>query len=70
MNQCVSIVVPVYNTEEFLEECFHSIVQQTHQNLQIIVLMMRLQINLRKLLINIWLKIQDLKVLQTVKEWE
>ncbi|HWI47479.1 MAG TPA: CDP-glycerol:glycerophosphate glycerophosphotransferase, partial [Rummeliibacillus sp.] len=37
MEQCVSIIVPVFNTEEFLEECLQSIVEQTYENLQIIV---------------------------------
>lgn len=32
----VSIVVPVYNTEKYLEECIESIIHQTYKNLEII----------------------------------
>lgn len=33
----VSIIVPVYNVEVFLDSCIHSIRQQTYKNLQIIL---------------------------------
>lgn len=33
----VSVVIPVYNVEMYIEECLDSIVRQTYQNLQIIV---------------------------------
>lgn len=33
----VSVVVPVYNTENFLAECIDSIVAQTHKNIEIIL---------------------------------
>ncbi len=32
----ISIIVPVYNVEEFLEECLNSIVSQTYKNIEII----------------------------------
>ena len=32
----VSIVIPVYNSEKFLEECLDSILDQTYQNIEII----------------------------------
>lgn len=34
----VSIIIPVYNTEQFLEECLNSIVNQTYKNLEIILI--------------------------------
>lgn len=34
----VSIIVPVYNVERFLDECVGSLVAQTHRNLQIILI--------------------------------
>ncbi len=34
----VSIIVPVYNREAFLEECINSVFDQTHQNLEIILI--------------------------------
>ena len=33
----VSVVLPCYNIEEYLNECLESIVNQTYQNLQIII---------------------------------
>lgn len=33
---CVSIIVPIYNVEEYLEECMESIVRQTLENIEII----------------------------------
>ena len=33
----VSIIVPIYNVEKYLAKCLDSIVRQTHQNLQIIL---------------------------------
>ena len=32
----VSIIVPVYNTEEYLEECLNCLVNQTLENIEII----------------------------------
>lgn len=34
----LSVIVPVYNVEEFIDECLESIIQQTYQNLEIIVI--------------------------------
>lgn len=34
--ELVSIVVPVYNVEEYLEKCLNSIVNQTYKNLEIV----------------------------------
>ena len=33
----VSVIVPVYNTSLYLEECINSIINQTYKNLEIIV---------------------------------
>lgn len=33
----ISIIVPVYNTEKYVEQCIHSLVNQTYQDLEIIV---------------------------------
>ena len=32
----VSVVIPVYNSERYLEECLNSIISQTYQNIEII----------------------------------
>lgn len=36
-NICVSVVVPVYNVEKYLDRCISSIVNQTYRNLEIIL---------------------------------
>jgi len=36
MSDLVSVVIPVYNSEKFLEECLDSILTQTYQNIEII----------------------------------
>ncbi len=35
---CVSVIVPVYNQEHYIEACLNSIMQQSYSNLQIIVI--------------------------------
>lgn len=37
MKQLVSVIVPVYNVEEYLDRCIQSIVKQTYKNLEIIL---------------------------------
>ena len=32
----ISVIVPVYNTEEYLEQCLNSLISQTYKNLEII----------------------------------
>ena len=36
MGGLVSIIVPVYNAEQFLVRCLESLINQTYQNLEII----------------------------------
>lgn len=38
MNKKVSIIIPIYNTEKYLEECLDSVVNQTYKNLEIILI--------------------------------
>lgn len=38
MNSCISVIVPVYNTEDYLEKCITSIISQTYKNLEIIII--------------------------------
>lgn len=34
----VSVIIPVYNTEPYLDECFHSVANQSYRDLQIIII--------------------------------
>ena len=35
-NSLVSIIVPIYNGEQFIDKCMNSILTQTYQNIEII----------------------------------
>lgn len=37
MNRLISIIVPVYNVEEYLERCIESIIKQTYENIELIL---------------------------------
>ncbi len=37
MEELISIIVPVYNVEEYLEKCVESIINQTYKNIEIIL---------------------------------
>ena len=37
MSDLISVIIPVYNVEEYLDECVASVVAQTHRNLEIIL---------------------------------
>ena len=37
MNAKISIVIPVYGTEQYLERCINSVIKQNYRNLEIIV---------------------------------
>ena len=38
MNPLISVIIPVYNTKEFLPACLDSVLQQTYRNLEIILI--------------------------------
>lgn len=38
MNYKISVIIPIYNSEKYLERCLDSIVNQTYKNLEIILL--------------------------------
>lgn len=37
MNTMISIIIPVYKVEKYLDKCIKSIVSQTYSNLEIIL---------------------------------
>lgn len=37
MSELISIIVPVYNAENYLDKCLESILNQTYKNLDIIL---------------------------------
>lgn len=37
MNDLVSVIIPVYNIEHFIERCINSVIHQTYKNLEIIL---------------------------------
>lgn len=37
MNDLISVIIPVYNSAQYLERCLESVVSQTHRNLEIII---------------------------------
>ena len=37
MNPLISVIVPIYNVEKYLDKCIESIVNQTYKNLEIIL---------------------------------
>ena len=36
-NQLISVIVPVYNVEEYLKQCLDSILEQTFSNYEVIL---------------------------------
>lgn len=38
MNEKISVIVPVYNVQKYIERCVHSIMEQTYDNLEIILI--------------------------------
>ena len=37
MEPLISVIIPVYNVEKYLNKCITSVVEQTYKNLEIII---------------------------------
>ena len=37
MNELISVIIPIYNDEKYLESCVESILEQTYTNIEIIL---------------------------------
>ena len=51
MGEKISVIVPVYNVEVYLERCVESILHQTYTNFELILIMMGLLILVDKFVI-------------------
>ena len=38
MNKLISVIIPVFNVEKYLERCIKSIINQTYKNLEILLI--------------------------------
>ena len=48
----VSVIVPIYKVEAYIDKCIRSILKQTYKNYEVILLMMVHQINAQIFVIN------------------
>ena len=49
----VSVIIPVYNAEKYIKDCVRSILRQSFEDFEVIIVMMALKINLKKY-VRIW----------------
>ena len=38
MKNLISVIIPVYNIEDYIQECLDSVISQTYNNLEIILI--------------------------------
>lgn len=65
----VSIIVPIYNVEKYLEECIETILKQTHSNLEIILIDDGSKDNSGKIIDDFALKDTRIKVKHKENRW-
>lgn len=49
----ISIIIPAYNVEAYIEKCINSVINQTYDDIEVIIIMMEAQITQQRLLKNI-----------------
>ncbi len=64
MNDLISVIVPVYNVEKYLERCLDSIINQTYKNIEIICVNDGSQDNSQKILNKYFEKDKRIKIIQ------
>lgn len=64
MTEKVSVIVPVFNVEKYLRQCLDSILQQTYQNLEIIIIMMAQQMEVTPYAVSMLVRIHEYLTLQ------
>ncbi len=37
-NEMVSVIIPIYNTQKYLKRCMDSVIENTYQNIEIILI--------------------------------
>lgn len=63
MEELISVIVPVYNVEKYVEKCVESIINQTYKNIEIILVDDGSTDNSGKIIDNISLKDNRIKVI-------
>ena len=38
MEDLVSVIIPIYNVEKYLDKCIKSVIEQTYKNLEIVLI--------------------------------
>lgn len=38
MNELISIIIPIYNTEKYLNKCINSIITQSYKNIEVLLI--------------------------------
>ncbi len=59
--QLVSIIVPVYNVEKYIERCIDSILEQSYEEIEVLLLMMDQQIIVVRYVMKLRRKINELR---------
>ena len=68
-NPKISVIIPVYNGEQFIETAINSVINQTYTNFEIIVVNDGSVDNTREIVNKIALKNEKIKLINKEKRW-